>query len=38
MSNEKILLVEGEVDGCFIHSLLKVYNLRLGIEVEPKGG
>jgi len=38
MSNKKILLVEGEVDRYFIHSLLKAYNLRLGIEVEPKGG
>lgn len=39
MSNKKILLVEGEVDGYFIHSLLKAHNLLwLGIEVEPKGG
>ena len=35
---EKVLWVEGEVDSCFIHSLLKYYGLRLGIEVYPKSG
>jgi hypothetical protein len=35
---EKVLWVEGEVDSGFIHSLLKYYGLRLGIEVYPKGG
>lgn len=32
------MFAEGEVDGYFIHSLLKAYNLQLGITVEPKGG
>lgn len=36
--SDKILFAEGEVDGYFIHSLLKAYNLQLGITVEPKGG
>lgn len=36
--SSKILLAEGEVDKYFIHSLLKAYNLKLGITVEPKGG
>lgn len=35
---EKILWVEGEVDSYFIYSLLKAYNLQLGITVEPKKG
>jgi hypothetical protein len=34
----KILFAEGDVDSYFIESLLKAYNLRLGITTEPKGG
>jgi len=34
----KILFAEGDVDSYFIESLLKAYNLQLGITTEPKGG
>jgi hypothetical protein len=34
----KILFAEGDVDSYFIESLLKAYNLQLGVTTEPKGG
>ncbi len=34
----KILFTEGEVDSYFIQSLLKFFNLKLGINIEPKAG